>query len=190
MRCLAVFLCFVALTGCAPISAAQEPDAPPVMRWDFHPAGGDWTAETMQALASHGAALPQSVPGDIERWCPGYTDQDFEGRSAFWAGLLSALAKHESTWNPRAVGGGGSWFGLTQIDPRTARGYGCAAQTGEALRDGPANLRCAVRIATAQVTRRGTVGRGMLDWGPFHSETKRADMRQWISAQDYCQADA
>ncbi len=45
-----------------------------------------------------------------------------------------------------------------------------------------------MRIATSQVLRRGTVGRGMLDWGPFHSSEKRASMRDWVRRQAYCQA--
>ncbi len=165
------------------------------MRWD-HVAGSDaWTQATMAALSSHGAALPALLPADIADWCPGgYAKQDaVGGRSAFWAGLISALAKHESTWNPRAVGGGGRWFGLVQIAPATARGYGCAARSGgDALKNGPANLSCAVRIMAHTVPRDGGVvsrgARGVAaDWGgPFHSSVKREDMRAWTRAQSYC----
>ena len=162
----------------------------PVMRWDHRPEAETWTAATLQALSHHGAALPAYTPADIAEYCPGYATADAEDRAAFWAGLLSALAKHESTWRPDAVGGGGRWFGLVQIDPATARGYGCRAQTGQALKDGAANLSCAVRIASAQVLRRGSVDRGMRDWGPFHSQAKRAEMRAWTRAQPYCKVRA
>jgi len=88
------------------------------------------------------------------------------------------------------VGGGGRWFGLVQIAPATARGYGCAASSGSMLKDGKANLSCAIRIMARTVSRDGVVSAGMrgvaADWGPFHSSAKRADMRAWVSTQPYC----
>ena len=179
------------LTACSGgLFATKSTPVEMTMRWD-HVAGSEaWTEATMAALAGHGAALPALVPADITEWCPGYEGQDLEGRRAFWAGLISTLAKHESTWNPRAVGGGGRWFGLVQIAPATARGYGCGAGSGAALKDGPANLSCAVRIMAHTVPRDGVVSRGMrgvaADWGPFHSTSKREDMRAWTRAQSYC----
>ncbi len=159
----------------------------PVMRWDHRPEADVWTAATFQALDGHGAPLVSLVPSDIAAWCPAYPEASEAQRKAFWTGLFSALAKHESTWNPAAVGGGGLWFGLVQIDPRTARGHGCRVTSGAALKDGAANLSCAVRIAANQVPKRGSVSRGMRDWGPFHSSSKRAEMAAWVRAQEYCQ---
>jgi len=157
------------------------------MRWDHRPEADDWTAATLKALATHGAALPALVPSDIAKWCPSYPDAPPTDRQAFWAGLFSALAKHESTWNPSAVGGGGQWFGLVQISPATAKFHRCDVTSGQALKDGVANLRCGVRIAANQVPKRGSVTRGMRDWGPFHSSAKRAEMSAWTRAQPYCQ---
>jgi len=156
------------------------------MRWDHRPEAAEWTAATLAALRGNGAVLTALEPADIGDWCPGYRRAGIEDRRAFWAGLLSALAKHESRWNPQAVGGGGRWYGLVQIDPRTARGHGCAARSGAALKDGSANLTCAVRIAANQVPKRGSVAGGMRDWGPFHSTAKRAEMAKWTRAQSYC----
>ena len=181
------------MTACSVQPEVEElpiPEALPAMAWDHRPEADLWTEATMEALQTHGIELLSGAPADIDEWCPGYKEASLEDRAAFWSGLFSALARYESTWNPRAVGGGGLWYGLVQIDPRTARAYGCEARTGEALRDGVANLTCAVRIATSQVLRRGTVRRGMLDWGPFHSGEKRAAMRNWVSEQAYCQAPA
>jgi hypothetical protein len=166
----------------------------PVMRWDHRPEAVDWTRATLAALQSHGAPLLETVPSDIGEYCPAYRDASKKDRAAFWAGMLSALAKHESTWRPEASGGGGLWIGLTQIDPRTANGYGCKAQSSKALKDGAANLSCAVRIAASQVTRDEAVvsengkWRGLArDWAPFRSAAKRADMADWTSQQSYCQ---
>ncbi len=190
----------VALSGCAAgefdlkmdtsFSTKNAPAAEQSMRWDQIPSSAAWTEATLAALDDHGQNLVNTTPADIKSWCPGYVKAGEEGRKAFWTGLLSTLAKHESTWQPDVVGGGGRWFGLVQIAPATARGYGCAAGSGEALKDGSANLSCAVRILDTTVPRDGVVSAGMrgvaADWGPFHQASKREDMRSWMLAQPYC----
>ena len=174
------------LAACGRAAVEPLPVAPPVMRWDHRPEAAVWTEASLDALQTHGAVLPALVPSDIAQWCPGYESASLPDRRAFWAGLFSALAKHESTWNPRAVGGGGLWIGLVQIDPRTARGHGCETRSVAALKDRVANLDCGVRIAANQVPKRGSVSRGMRDWRPFHSASKRAEMSAWTRAQNYC----
>ncbi len=166
----------------------------PPMAWDHRAEAATWTRTTLAAIRVDGAKLVATVPRDIAAFCPAYKQAGPPERAAFWAGMLSALAKHESTWNPQASGGGGRWIGLTQIDPRTARGYGCSARSVHALKNGSANLACAVRIAASQVSRDGAlVGqpgawRGMArDWAPFRSPQKRRDMAEWTRAQPYCQ---
>lgn len=160
-------------------------------RWDELEAGPEWTAATLEALRGPGVALTAGVPSDIDAWCPGYKTASIEGREAFWVGLLSSLSYHESTFNPRAEGAAGE-DGLMQIKPATARLYGCAATTEAELRNGGANLACAVRIMSRTVARDGVVSEGMrglaADWGPFHSSRKREDMRNWVSSQSYCEA--
>ncbi|SIO22449.1 Transglycosylase SLT domain-containing protein [Rhodovulum sp. ES.010] len=162
----------------------------PTMRWDHRPEAPRWTEASLAALRAQGAPLAETVPADIANWCPTYAQADLRQRRAFWAGLFSALAKHESTWNPEAVGGGGRWFGLMQIAPATARGYGCAAQSGEALKDGAANIGCAIRIAARTVPRDGVVAAGgggvAADWGPMTVASKRAEIAAWTRAQPYC----
>ena len=171
---------------------AGAPGTAPVLRWARQPEGERWTAATLEALRGHGAVLPATVPAGIEAWCPAYATASQADREAFWAGLLSALAQHESTYRQTAVGGGGRWFGLTQILPATAEGYGCRARSGAALKDGVANLSCAVRIMATRV-RGGDAARGVsgiaTDWGPFHQTAKREDMRAWVRAQPFCTPD-
>ena len=177
--------------ACTSATAVNAP-TPPVMRWDHRPEAAVWTQAALTALQSHGAALPAIVPEDIEAYCPGYVDATVEQRRAFWAGLLSALAKHESTWRPDVAGGGGRWIGLLQIAPATARAYGCAADNAAELKNGPANLRCAIRIMSRTVPRDGVVaqsGGGIAaDWGPFTRASKRDEMAAWTRIQDYCAA--
>ena len=187
------FLALSLLGACATQTPAPAiPDALPVMAWDHTGDHTDeWTEATLDALQTEGAVLLSEVPADIGTWCPHYVQAAPRERAAFWAGLLSALARFESTWNPQAVGGGGQWFGLVQIAPATARGYGCDADSGAELTDGAANLECAVEIAASTVTRDGVIAAGgggfAADWGPFASAEKRSEMAQWVSSQEYCQ---
>jgi hypothetical protein len=175
--------------GASPQSGLRDGGLPPV-RWSHRENAAIWTRSALSALREHGAALVLDVPRDIASWCPGYAAANPRGRRAFWVGFLSALAKHESTYRARAVGGGGRYFGLLQITPATARGYDCRAKSGEALRHGPANLSCAIRIMAHTVSRDGVVSAGMrgvaADWGPLHSRSKRRDMQDWLRGQRYC----
>jgi hypothetical protein len=176
---------------------AQETAVPelPAMRWGHMENHAQWNEAAYQALQTHGLMLTLTVPEDIDTWCPGYPEADLSTRRLFWIGFLSALAKHESTYKPRAVGGDGRWFGLVQISPATARGYECRVGTGEALKKGAANLSCAIRIMSVTVPRDGVIHardsrwRGVsADWGPMRSASKRADMARWLNQQPFCQA--
>lgn len=160
---------------------AERPDPLPVTRWTHQADHAQWDRAALRALKGHGAALVSFEPRDVSDWCPAYRFAADRERRAFWVGFLSALAKHESTYRETAVGGGGKWYGLLQILPATARGYGCAARSGQALKEGGANLSCAIRIMTVTVPRDGVIyapgGRGVAaDWGPMRSRKKRADM--------------
>ena len=194
-RVMKVAALAVGLSGCGLAGAfGSDPELDTVvMRWDHVPASQDWEERAYLALQSHAAILPTLEPEDIEAWCPQYLRNGPEERAHFWVGLMSTLARHESTWNPEVVGGGGRWFGLVQISPGTARHYGCEATSGQALLDGSANVSCAMRIWATTVPRDNMVSRGnrgvAADWGPMHSSQshKREDMRAWISQQSYCQ---
>lgn len=165
--------------------------AVPEARWDAKPGRKSWTMASLKALRTHANNLPDIVPKDIANYCPAYPTASREQREAFWVGLVSSLAWHESTHRPTAVGGGGLWYGLTQILPGTARSYGCKARSGDALKDPEDNLSCAFRIMSRTVARDQVVSAGMrgvaADWGPFHSSRKRQDMMEWTRSQGYCQ---
>jgi hypothetical protein len=167
-------------------------DRMPEARWGNGPVRRGWTRAAVRALRGHAGALTDIVPADMATWCPAYAENDARLREAFWVGLVSSLARHESTWRPGVSGGGGRWHGLLQISPATARAYGCRAQTGSALRNGAANLACGLRIMARTVARDRVVSAGMrgvaADWGPFHSQRKRSDMVAWSRGQSYCKA--
>ena len=185
------------LAGCATVkvpdlTAFLPSDFLPAMRWDAKPQAADWTRGTITAVAAHDSELALTVPADIATFCPAYPKASLAARRAFWVGLVSATARHESGFNPAAVGGHGKYIGLMQISPRTANHYACTAQSPAALKDGPANLACAVEIFAPHVAADGMVAgngsRGIgRDWGPFRSKAARADIAGWTSQQSYCQ---
>ena len=165
----------------------------PAMRWDAHPEAASWTASTLSAVAARDSDLAGQVPADIAAYCPGYATAPLGARRAFWVGLMSATAKYESSYNPKASGGGGRYVGLMQISPSTAKGAGCDATSAAALKDGSANLECAVQIFAPHVGQDGQVAgsgnRGVArDWGPFKKASVRAEIAEWTSAQAYCRA--
>ncbi|MBL8563903.1 MAG: transglycosylase SLT domain-containing protein [Gemmobacter sp.] len=181
------------LAGCS-LQSTQKAEATtvPPMRWDHHPEAAKWTTNTLLAVAEEDAVLAARVPADIAQWCPGYESASLPERRAFWAGLISAVGKYESSYNPRAAGGGGRYIGIMQISPRSAANYGCDARSSGALKDGSANLACAVEMVAHNVARDGVaVGGGNRgigrDWMPFRKADKRAEMRAWLSSQSYCQ---
>lgn len=175
----------------ATIRPVARDDWFPAMRWDHRDDADLWTRATMAAVKS--AGLTDVLPQDISDWCPAYARGDENHRAAFWSGVLSALARYESNHDPRAVGGGGLYYGLLQIMPSTARQYGCDARTGDDLRDARENLECAVRISAENVIRDGAVARdgdrnaGLArDWGPMTVDSRAAEMAAWTREQDYC----
>ncbi|MEM1351807.1 MAG: transglycosylase SLT domain-containing protein [Pseudomonadota bacterium] len=165
----------------------------PDMRWSHVSGSEAWNEAAVKALGTHGRPLVEMVPNDIAAWCPAYEEADPAQREAFWVGLLSAMAKHESTYRQTAVSPNGKWFGLLQISPATARGYQCRAGSGTALKDGSENVSCAIRIMAVTVPRDGVISakdsrwRGVAaDWGPMRVGSKRRDMASWLNAQPFC----
>jgi hypothetical protein len=192
-------LAVLAVSSCAQaeLDPVTENDPLPDMRWSHVPSHGKWNIAALEALETHGQSLVETVPEDIDRWCPAYAEADREAREAFWIGFMSALAKHESTYKPTAVSSNGKWFGLLQISPATARGYDCNAGSGEELKDGGANLSCAIRIMSVTVPRDGVIAdkdnrwRGVAaDWGPLRVESKRRDISGWLKEQPFCSEDS
>ena len=183
----------LALAGCTTETAdlVGRATTPPPMRWDNHPEAPDWTVNTLRAVAQRDDALADRVPADIGEWCPGYADASVTDRRAFWAGLISAVGKYESSYNEKAAGGGGRYIGIMQISPRSAANYGCDATSASALKDGSANLACAVEMVAHHVERDGlAVGNGNQgigrDWMPFRKAQTRAEMQSWVRQQSYC----
>ncbi|MGP9790768.1 lytic transglycosylase [Roseinatronobacter sp. NSM] len=194
MRLLAVAGLVTLLGGCMVQATDQSAGAEIVTRWDHRPEATLWTAAKFDALDHEGRALVETVPDDIDTFCPGYESADADGRKAFWTALFSGLAGYESTWRPDAAGAGGRYRGLLQIWPTSARFYGCDLSHPNGLYDGATNLRCAARIAAQAVERdqvvAGSPGRwgGVAkDWPPLRDASKRNDIAGFTRTLPACQ---
>jgi hypothetical protein len=181
----------LALSACTPVAMPDLAAMMPAMRWDHRPEASDWTQATLTAVAARDDALAGQIPADIATFCPNYAKASLPERRAFWAGLLSAVAKYESSWNPAASGGGGRYLGIMQLSPRTAAQHGCDAQSAAALKDGAANLQCSVKVMAHAVGTDGVVaGNGRQgvgrDWMPLRKSKERAEIAAWTSSQSYC----
>ena len=171
--------------------ASPAAETPVITRWDGHPQAQGWTAASFAAVAAQDDVLAGRIPGDIATWCPGYEEASLHERRAFWVGLISLVARTESSFNPAAAGGGGRYIGLMQISPKTAQRNGCDASSAKTLKNGEANLACAVEVFSRDVARDGLVaGKGNRgfgrQWMPFRKSDKRAAMAEWTSSQAYC----
>ena len=191
-RTTLLLLAGLALAAAPAEAKLKKTAALPAMRWDAAPHGADWTKEALVLVADHDGELTNRVPADIEVYCPGYATATKDARRAFWVGLLSATAKYESGFNPAAVGGRGRYVGLMQISLPTARTYACDATSAAGLKDGAANLSCALDIVAPHVAAdamvAGTGNRGIArDWGPWQSGKNRAAIASWTRVQTYCQ---
>lgn len=179
-------------SGAATANEVKKASDLPAMRWDHAAKAAEWTAEALAQVAEHDAELTHMIPKDIEVYCPGYAKASAEDRRAFWVSVLSATAKYESGFNAKAVGLHGRYVGLMQITLATARHSGCDATTTATLKDGKANLSCAIDIVAPRVAADGMVAgdgnKGIArDWGPWAKARTRATIAKWTRAQDYCQ---
>jgi len=188
---LPALVAFAMMAGCTTATTQTAPDI--VARWDRRPEGALWTAAQYKALGQEGRALIDTVPADIDTFCPGYAKADASARKAFWIGLFSGLAFYESTWRPEAAGAGGRYRGLLQIWPTSARFYGCDLSHPKGLYDGPTNLRCASRIAAQAVERDqlvagspGNWGGVAADWPPLRDASKRREIATFTRSLPVC----
>ncbi len=191
LRRLPTFLALSLSILAAPLAAKDVKVTLPAMRWDASAHASEWTKGALVQVADHDAELTGKVPDDIEVYCPGYASASKQDRRAFWVGLLSATAKYESGFNAAAIGLNGRYVGLLQISPATARHYDCDATSTAGLKDGSANLSCAVDIVAPHVAADNMVAgqgnRGIArDWGPWQSKRNRAAIATWTRAQAYC----
>lgn len=152
--------------------------------WAHMPQSDAWTALAAGSIDEIGSPLLETVPSDIVAFCPAYESLDDAGRRAFWVGLLSAMARFESGFDPsvsfdeRAHCPSCDWAltrdgrhvisrGLLQLSQESANAYrGCPVPIAEEekLHEPALNLRCGVAIMSRLVSRDGVISRKDGQW--------------------------
>lgn len=135
--------------------------------WDGRtPDAAKFTEITERAIDELGPQLLESVPRDIETFCPNYARLGAEERKGVWLMMVSAIAKFESNFRPSVsyrenfVNSKGELIvsrGLLQLSSESANGFGCRIRQESDLHDPEKNLTCGVRILTRTITRDGIV---------------------------------
>ena len=128
--------------------------------WAKKNTDGSWTAAAEAAVGASG--LPDSIPRDVEAFCPSYKSRSLAERKIFWVGLLSIVSRPESNFKPETTytedfsdsqGKKVVSRGLLQISIESAnqKKYACGIQKAEDLHDPAVNLTCGVKILDAWV---------------------------------------
>ena len=144
----------------------EQPPSEDYAAWSFVNRDGSWTQVTERAVAA--TSLSDQSPKDIQTFCPRYPTLEPDFRVMFWAGLLSAMAKFESNFNPETIfveelrdGNGDRVIsrGLLQLSIESAkqRRYGCKIAAAKDLHDPALNLSCGARILATWVEADGAV---------------------------------
>ncbi len=182
VRFLAPIACLLVLS-CAGRQKPPElvPTPKPAMSyqadWDAKPDGASWTALTLKAISDLGGDLLTTNVSDVADFCPGYPSMTSEAdKTAFWVGLVSAMARLESGHDPSVSyqenfkTSDGRWVisrGLLQLSQESANAYsGCTVPvTNEALlHDAEVNLRCGVIILSRWVGMDGQIADTQAPW--------------------------
>jgi hypothetical protein len=175
-RTAIVILCLWFAGGCTPTvprggegeSEAAARNAPVVtVAWSGVAGAADWTAILYERIGA-ASALLEAQPQDAARYCPGFAALDRAGRQAFYTGLVSIMARYESSFDPEAryqenfPDSSGSLVisrGLLQLSRESADAYpGCDLGSAEALHDPDVNLTCTVAILNRLVARDQAIG--------------------------------
>jgi hypothetical protein len=143
----------------APFTTASSTNTGSVIPARWHGTGQadttQWTTLTFDAIDESGTNLLETLPLDIEEFCPKYFQLPVETRKMFWVYFLSAMSELESGHNPEleykekfrnSYGYYVMSRGLLQLSDESARGYGCDISSEADLHDPEVNLSCGVRI--------------------------------------------
>ena len=159
MRVLACFVAFWVTSANASLDYAA---------WSNANRDGSWTRAAENAVAK--STLPKQIPSDINYFCPSYQKLNQQQRRKFWVGLLSAMAKPESNFQPHryytekfadARGRRVVSRGLLQISIESANQprYDCDIPQATLLHDPKVNLACGVKILDKWVKTDGVIAK-------------------------------
>lgn len=186
----------------APVVVAPKPPIELKADWGSKP---EWSAFTLAAIAEHGSALLNKNPGDWAKFCARpFAQLSSDEKAAFYLGLISALARFESSFKPDvtyteafpdAQGRKVISRGLLQLSQESANGYKCGITDAKQLHDPRTNLSCGVRILSRWVERDGVIQGGGTGgwkgaaryWSPFRKADRIAKMAAFTKSLKVCQ---
>jgi hypothetical protein len=130
------------------------------------PGSSAWTAHVDSELVKLGADLLDVIPTDAALFCPNYSHLTLFQRKQYWAYLISAMVRFESSFKTEtsytegfndSAGQPVVSRGLLQISIESGNAYGCAFKTTHDLHDPLQNLSCGIRILNRWVGRDGQI---------------------------------
>jgi hypothetical protein len=137
--------------------------AEPRLAWSgMHKDADHWTTFLLHEL--NASKLPDQMPRDAASFCPNYSRMSRSDRNVFWAHLVVAMAKRESSYKPDmqykesfkdAKGRYVISRGLLQISQESANSYGCRIDPASELHFPEINLSCGLKIIERWVVRDG-----------------------------------
>jgi len=129
------------------------------------------------------------IPADIEKYCAEFRELNTDQRKRFYIVLFSALAKFESSFNPRATfiegftdakGKKVISTGLFQVSVESLGGYGIKV-TPEQLLDAQTNIKAMLVVASRWIIKDKCIAsdaapwKGMSRyWSPFRKEARKS----------------
>lgn len=196
----------VAKSEAAPVLADPAPVEPASLSfqadWDGRHEAALWTQYTISAVAEFGQPLlTLGKLSDAKVYCPKYASLGLSQRVQVWVMLISAMARHESGFNPETQfkeafndrnGKPVISRGLLQLSIESGNGYGCGLKKASELHDPLTNIRCAVRILAKWIPKDGVIGTkkrgGARYWSVLReSKSTRAKIAAKVKALPGCQ---
>lgn len=159
-----------------------------------------WEAATRLALEELGTNLLRKEPADAADFCPRFSRLSAAQRKAFYTRLVAAIAKHESSFNPRAryteafadrEGKPVVSRGLLQLSYESARGYDCPVESPADLHDPETNLHCGVQVLAKWIVDDNAIGSGKRGGARYWAvlrEPKRERIAGLTKALPFCRA--
>jgi hypothetical protein len=158
---------------------AVPPGTPDVLSWETasHPERKPWTQKLIALVADHFAQLEQ---GNGEAFVGGYNGLSAGMKIKFWAELIVAMAKFESSWNPKCVfleppPLGVNSIGLLQLSRQDGNNYHLSPpiQSENELKEPLLNLTWGVAILAKLLDKDKTVASG------HNGATAKGGARYW-----------
>lgn len=153
-----------------PTPAVLRRDQEPFLNvaWSDHRRSDEYTTFTGEHIDNYGQDLLNTVPEDIDLYCPQYRDFSREQRRDFYISFISTVARFENnSFNPSltfredfpdSTGNLVVSRGLLQVSLESSRGWGCPLRSANELHDASKNLECGVRILNGLMRRGNRLG--------------------------------